>query len=148
MIEKVILTVVAVLMLVLTLRKKDKYSISLTLGLTFGIILTLVENSVSITIGYVIYIIASLFSAVYGIRNKELNRLERTVIVLTGIWSVCVYVSSVLHLPFATLSRLSVVIPIILYILSVIKGISKTKEFGFLTILNVNFLFRFLRLWN
>ncbi|TLX72834.1 hypothetical protein E9993_16980 [Labilibacter sediminis] len=148
MTERIILIVVSVLMLVLTLSKKDKNTSMLTLGLTLGVALTLFENKIVLTIGFLIYILSSLMIGIYGIKAKKLKTLEKTVIILCGFWSFYANVSAILHLPYGLELRLSVIIPMILYFVLISKGIYRKKEFGFLTILNLDFLFRFLRIWN
>ncbi len=148
MTEKIIISIIAVLMLILTIRRNEKWSIILTSGLTIGVLFTWAGIPLLSIIGLLIYMISALSIVIYGIKKHELQRIEKIVISLMGIWAFIANLFELNHYPYANEIRLSMVIPLILYIILIGKGILKKKEFGFLTILNVDFLFRLLRYFN
>lgn len=132
-------------MLALTLKKGDKQSIILTVGLTIGILITWTRVPVVITIGLVTYMLTALMIAMNSLRTKELSKLNQVTIILSGIWAFGANFFSIMHWPYAGEIRLSMIIPIIFYIISLLYGMTKRKEFGYLTIINVEFALRLFR---
>ena len=145
MTERIILSIVSIIMLALTLKKGDKQSIILTVGLTIGILITWTRVSVVITIGLVTYMLTALMIAMNSLRTKELSKLNQVTIILSGIWAFGANLFSIMHWPYAGEIRLSMIIPIIFYIISLLYGMTKRKEFGYLTIINVEFALRLFR---
>lgn len=148
MTDRIILTIVSIIMLILTIQKKEKYSITLTCGLTLGILITWTKNPIMISSGMLIYMIAALLITFYGVRKKEISKLERSVISISGIWAFMTKLFVLNHYPYTNEIKVSMLIPLILYLILIGNGMIKKKEFGFLTILNIEFLLRFLRYWN
>ncbi len=145
MTERIILSIVSIIMLALTLKKGDKQSIILTVGLTNGILITWTRVPVVITIGLVTYMLMALMIAMNSLRTKELSKLNQVTIILSGIWAFGANLFSIMHWPYAGEIRLSMIIPIIFYIISLLYGMTKRKEFGYLTIINVEFALRLFR---
>lgn len=132
-------------MLILTTQKKEKYSIILTAGLTLGILMSWFSVPIIISIGMLTYMISALLIIIYGIGQKQLSNLERIVIAIAGMWSFVTILYQLNHFPYANEIKISVVIPLALYLILLSKGIITKKEFGFLTILNLGFLLILLR---
>ena len=145
MTERIILSIVAILMLAYTFIKGDKRTILLTAGLTIGILITWVDLLVVIILGMIINILTALMISAISLKNKGLNKLDKTAIVLAGIFTFVSYMFSIMHLPYAEFVRLSMIIPIGFFIVTLIKGIAARKEFGYLTIMNVDFFLRLIR---
>jgi len=145
MIERIILSILAIIMLVLTARKGDKWTIILTSGLTIGILMTWSEVPAIITSGLVIYMLTALLISISNLRTNELSRLDRATIILTGLWAFGVNLFSIMNWPFAGEIQLSMIIPIIFYLFSLVKGMIRRKEFGYLTIMNLEFVLRLIR---
>jgi hypothetical protein len=142
MTEKIVLSIISIIMLALTLKKGDKRTIFLTVGLTLGILITWTRVPVIITVGLVTYMLTALMIAMTSLRSKELSKLNQVTIILSGIWAFGANLFSIMHSPYAGEIRLSIIIPIIFYIISLLYGMTKRKEFGYLTIMNVEFVFR------
>jgi hypothetical protein len=140
MTDRIILTTVSIIMLILTIQKKEKYSIILTCGLTLGILITWTKIPIMISAGMLIYMIAALLITFYGIRLKQLSILEKTVISVTGMWAFVTILFQLNHYPYANVLRLSLIFPLLLYLILLRKGLIRKNEFGFLTILNLGFL--------
>lgn len=132
-------------MLALTLKKGDKQSIILTVGLTIGILITWTRVPVVITIGLVVYMLTALMVAMNSLKTKELSKFNQVTIILSGIWAIGANLFSIMHWPYASEIRLSMIIPIIFYIFSLLYGMTKRKEFGYLTIMNIEFVLRLFR---
>lgn len=145
MTERIILSIVSIIMLALTIKKGDKQSIILTIGLTIGILITWTRVSLVITIGLVTYMLMTLMIVINSLRAKELSRLNQVTIILSGVWALGANLFSVLHWPYDGEIRFSMIIPIIFYIISLLYGMTKKKELGYLTIMNVEFALRLFR---
>ncbi len=145
MAERIILSIAAIIMLVYTFKKGDRRTILLTAGLTIGILVIWTDILIVIVAGMIISMVTALIIAVMNLKNKDLNILDKTAIVLAGIFTFVSNMSSIMHLPYAQFVRISMIIPIGLFIVCFINGIAKRKEFGYLTIMNVDFLLRLIR---
>lgn len=145
MTERIILSIAAIIMLVYTIKTGDKRTILLTAGLTIGILVIWTDILIVIIAGMIINMVTALIIVAMNLKNKCLNKLDKTAIVLAGIFTFVSNMSSVMHLPYAQFVRISMIIPIGLFIVSLINGIAKRKEFGYLTIMNVDFLLRLFR---
>jgi hypothetical protein len=145
MTERIILSIVAIIMFALTLKKGDKVAKLLTAGLTVGILITWTGLPMLITAGLIIYMLTGLMISLSNFKSKELTKLNRTTIIIAGFFAFGANLFSIMHLPYAEVIRLSMVIPIVLYIVILINGMIKRKEFGYLTIMNVEFIMRLIR---
>ncbi len=145
--ERIILSIVAILMLILTIKRGDKLSIIITTGLTIGVLSVWTGVQIIIGIGISIYMLSSLATVLYSIRNKKMNTLEKLIISLTGMWSLVADISVINHYPYAYTLKLSMIIPIVFYITMTIRGLYKRNEMGFLTILNLDFFIKMIQMW-
>jgi hypothetical protein len=143
--ERIVISIISIIMLALTLKKGDKRTIFLTIGLTLGILITWTRIPAITIIGLVTYMLSALMIAMTSFRNKELSKLNQVTIILSGIWAFGSNLVSIMHWPYAGVIRLSMIIPIIFYIISLLYGMTKRKEFGYLTIMNVEFALRLFR---
>lgn len=132
-------------MLVITLKKGDKLTIILTTGLTIGILITLIKIPMLIFLGSIIYMLTALWIAITNLKRKDLTKLNQVTILLSGIWAFIGNLSSILHWPYAEIFRLSMIIPILFFIISLFYGMIKRKEFGYLSIMNLEFALRLIR---
>lgn len=129
-------------MLALTLKKGDKVTTLLTAGLTFGILITWTGIPQIIIIGIIIYMLSALMIALTCLKKNKLPKLFKLAIVLAGILAFVANLFSILHYPYAEIIRLCMILPIVFYIISLARGMIKRKEFGYLTIMNVDFILR------
>lgn len=145
MTERIILSIISIIMLVITLKKGDKLTIILTTGLTIGILITLIKIPMLIFLGSIIYMLTALWIAITNLKRKDLTKLNQVTILLSGIWAFIGNLSSILHWPYAEIFRLSMIIPILFFIISLFYGMIKRKELGYLTIMNLEFALRLIR---
>lgn len=145
MTERIILSIISIIMLVITLKKGDKLTIILTTGLTIGILITLIKIPMLIFLGSIIYMLTALWIAITNLKRKDLTKLNQVTILLSGIWAFIGNLSSILHWPYAEIFRLSMIIPILFFIISLFYGMIKRKEFGYLSIMNLEFALRLIR---
>lgn len=143
MTERILLSIIAIIMLLLTIRKKEKKSIILTAGLTIGILITWSGIPIIISMGLLLYMITTLFIALINIKSKTSSKFNQTTIVLVSICAFGSHLFNFMHWPYANQMRLVLFIPILFYIISLVKGMAKRKEFGYLTIMICDFLMNF-----
>ncbi len=143
--ERIILSFVSLIMLVLTIRRGDKLATVLSLGFTAGVLITWIELPVIKTIGLVIYMLTALLVTITSLNNKEHSSRDQVTMMISGIWAFGANLFSIMEWPYAGIVRLSMIIPIILFLVSLINGLTKRKEIGYLTIMNVEFLLRLIR---
>ena len=146
MTERIILSIVSIIMLVLTLKKDNRQNTLLTSGLTIGILITWMSIPLITTIGLITYMLTALIISLTNLRKKGLSKLNQITMIITGIWAFGLNLISIMHFPYASEIRLSAIIPIILYLISLIRGMIKRKELGYLTIMNVEFILRLIKL--
>ncbi len=145
MTEKIILLIISIIMLVITLKKGDKLTIFLTTGLTIGILITLTKIPILLFIGSIIYMLTALGITIISIKRKDLTKLNQVTILLSGIWAFVGNLSSIMHWPHAEIFHLSMIIPILFFVISLFYGMFKRKEFGYLSIMNLEFAFHLFR---
>lgn len=145
MTQKIILSIVAVIMLALAFKKGDKLTTILTFGLTIGFLITWIDVPTIIMVGMIIYMLTAISISLVSLRSKELTIFNRTTIILTGLLAFVANLFSIMYWPYAGAIRLSLIVPIILYTTSLFKGMTTRKEFGYLTIMNIEFILRFIR---
>ncbi|MBI1183266.1 hypothetical protein GC194_03270 [bacterium] len=127
------------------MKRDDKLTKLLTLGLNVGILMTWTGVPMVITVGLIIYMLTALMISFYGLKTKGHTILNRLTIVIAGIFSFVAHISFLMHWPFAGAVRMSMVIPLTLYLISLFYGMIKRKEMGYLTILNLAFFMRLIR---
>lgn len=132
-------------MLAFTLKKGDKWTILLTTGLTIGILVTWTRVPAMITVGLITSMLTAIFISLINLKTKGLSKINQLIIVVTGVWAFGANLFSIMHWPYAGEIRLSMIIPIILYVISLLNGMIRKKELGYLTIMNVEFVLRLFR---
>lgn len=140
MTERIILSIITIIMLALTLKQGDKRSILITIALTIGILVTWIGIPIIMTTGMVIYMITAITTALTNLNNKNSSKLHQMTIILSGLYAFGAMLFSLNHWPYGALIRLSAVVPVIFYATSMWYGLTKKREFGYLTILNFQFL--------
>lgn len=142
--ERIILSLVAIAMLVLTYKKGDKMTAFLTAGLTLAIILTWSAVPLILSVALMIYLLTALVIALVNLKSQSLSTLDRATIVVSGFVAFGAKLFFFMHWPHVEWFRIIGLIPIALYLMSLYKGMANRKEFGYATILNLEFVFRIL----
>ena len=132
-------------MLSLTLKMGDKKSKLLTAGLTLGILITWTEVPTLIMIGLILYMLTGLVISLSNLNRKELSKLHWMTIVISGAIAFTGKLFSIMNWPYASEIRIIMLIPIALYLVSLFKGLIKSKELGFTSILNAEFMLSLIR---
>lgn len=145
MTEKIILSVVSIVMLAFTLQKGDKRWVLLTAGLTVGVLMTWCRVKEIMIFAGAIYMIVALIAAIVNVGNQNLTKLDKTTIVSAAVWAFGLHLFSIMHWPYSAEIQLSSIIPIILFAISLPRGMINRKELGYLTILNTEFILRLIQ---
>ncbi|MFD2890402.1 hypothetical protein ACFS5J_00020 [Flavobacterium chuncheonense] len=145
MTERIILTIVALIMFALTIKKSDIITIILTTCLTFGILITWSGVQSLISIGIITYMLTALVIAIINLEKKGLSKFNRRTIFLAGLFSFFSNLFAFMQWPFTTIIRFCIIIPLAFFLISLFKGIAKRDEIGQLTIINIELLLKFLR---
>ena len=132
-------------MLFLTSKKGDKMTLYLTVGLTLGIFITWIGIPIIKTVGLLIYMLSGLLISLTNLKAKGLSKMDKLTIILAGLFTFGVNLFSFMRWPYAGEVRLSLIIPVSLFLITLFSGMIKRKEVGYLTIMNVAFILRLIR---
>lgn len=149
MTEKIFLSIVSIIMFYRVLDQQGLFNKIITGGLMFGILLAWLPSTLFVTFGLFIFSLASLLIIIYSITEKHLSKLDRGIILTTGLLVLLRNIEKVLHLKYANEISLLMIIPVIGYVLfSFISNENSKKENGFMTILAVYCLLGFIGYWD
>lgn len=140
MTEKLIISIIALLMFAFTLKKGGKREISLAAGLTVGILITWINVSTVQTVGLILYMLSGLAVFILNLKKKDLSTLNWAAILTAGLFTFVANFFALMHLPYADFIRLGAIIPLAMYVISLFNGMTKRKEMGYMTIMNVQFV--------
>lgn len=129
-------------MLAWSLKKGDRVSAMLMAGLSIGIWITWIQTPIFITLGAFTYAFTALLISLLNVKALDLSRINHFAIVLSGLWAFGSNLAVIMNWPYASLIRLSVIFPLSIYVISLFNGMLGRKEFGYLTLLNTDFLLR------
>jgi len=132
MIERIILSGVSVLMLLIALKQRDKYPLLITIGLTLGVLMSWMIG-IS-TIGILVYMLSVFCVCLYGLFRYRLPIIDKVLIVLVGLSTLIYNTAYLMSWPYWFEFTFSSVFPLIMSIILIIKGRFKTKELSFLVI--------------
>lgn len=145
MTERIILSIVAITMLILTIQKGDKWTIILTSGLTLGIMMTWIGIPKVMLSGMAIYMLTALLISFYSLKSRKVLQFKNVSTAITGIWAFGANLFQIMNWPYADELRISMFIPIILFLILLTKGLAKSKDLGYMSILNTEFILRLIR---
>jgi len=127
-----ILSIIAVLGIFIAFKFKGMYHKIISIGLTVSVLLLWTSNNYFITISFITVVLLTIATFVYGLTVKELNNFEKISIATMGVFLAISSIFKMQHLPLAGLIRLSMIVPIIITLVTFIKGKKITKEMSFM----------------
>ncbi len=149
MTEKIFLSIVSIIMAYRVLNQQGLFNKIITGGLMFGILLTWFSSTLFVTIGFLVYSIATLLVIIYSFTEKHLSKLDSGIIFTTGLIVLIRKIGMVMHMKYANEITLLMIIPVIGFVLfSFISKENSKKENSFMTILAVDCLLVFIGYWN
>lgn len=116
----------------------DKLARTILIGQIIAIGLTLFENETVTTIGLILFMLTLVLVAIYGLTKKGIPTLKRTFIVGSTALLFLTLCFQLQHYPGAGILGLTLILPIIAYIIMTTTDIKNYgEELGFMTIIAV-----------
>lgn len=109
-------------------KTKPNFSKGILIGLILSFVVSFFENQILTNISFLIFGILSLtFSIFSGINKKWLN-------LIIGLFAFISFIFKAMHYPYANELKLSMLIPVLCYVLAIRKWEYHKSEFSILTI--------------
>lgn len=142
------MSLLAISVLIKTYNLKTNFKKEISLLLCFSILVTWFTSDIFISIGIISCILASIWITIKGFTLKNLSKIEKANFIILGLFSSVGLLFTYMNWPFTTYISISMIIPIILYLYTSIKTKLKfNKDFLFLSILVLDCIIRFLRIF-
>lgn len=142
------MSLLAIFVLIKTYNLKNNFKKEVSLLLCFSILITWFDSGFFNLIGIISFFLASIWILIKGVKLENIAKIEQLNFILLGLFSSVGLLFSYMHWPFVTTISFSMLIPISLYIFTSIKTKLKfNKDYLFLSILVLDCIFRFLRLF-
>ena len=145
-IEKILMSVVAILGTLIAFKFKGIYHRIISIGL-ISFLLVWTSNSYFITWSFITVSLLTVATFVYGLTGKQLNKLEKISVATMGMFLAVSSIFKFMHYPFAGQIKLSMIIPIIITLITFVRGRKLTREMSFMIFWLFYATFEFLRLW-
>ena len=145
MISLILISIFSVIGLFFSLKNEGLFQKIITIGLSISVFIAWAGNSSILLVSLLIQLIFGVISAIYALKVSGLSLIERISIGITGLLVSVGTLGIINHYPWQLELRLSLIIPILLFIWISIKNIRKlSKEFGFMLIWFALMIFQFL----
>ena len=145
-IEKILMSVVAILGTLITFKFKGVYHRVISIGL-ISFLLVWTNNPYFITVSFITVSLLTVATFVYGLTGKQLKKLEKISIATMGMFLAVSSIFRFMHYPFAGQIKLSMIVPIIITLITFVIGRKLTREMSFMIFWLFYATFEFLRLW-
>ena len=148
MTPKILMSLLAIFVLIKTYNLKTNFKKEVTLALCFSILLTWFNSKILVSIWIFSYIITSIWITTKGFTLQNLSKIEKANFIVLGLFSSLGMLFSFMNWPFATYINITMVIPIILYLYtSITTKLKFNKDYLFLSILTLDCIIRFIRIF-
>ena len=145
--EELVLTIVAVLGIFIALKFKGFFHKIISIGLAISFLLVWTDSQYIITGSFIALILLTIITFIYGLMIKEVDIFEKVSISIMGLFLAVSSISKLLHLSGVGVIKLSMAIPIIITLITFIRGKQLTKEMSFMIFWLFYAALEFLRLW-
>jgi hypothetical protein len=145
-IEKILMSVAAILGTLIAFKFKGIYHRVISIGL-ISVLLIWTSNSYFIAWSFITVSLLTVATFVYGLTGKQLNKLEKISVATMGMFLAVSSIFKFMHYPFAEQIKLSMIIPIIITLITFVRGRKLTREMSFMIFWLFYATFEFLRLW-
>ena len=148
MTPKILMSLLAIFVLIKTYNLKTNFKKEVSLLLCFSILVTWFTSEIFISIGIISFILSSIWITIKGFTLHNLSKIEKANFLILGIFSIIGLLFTFMNWPFATYISIAMVVPIILYLYtSITTKLQFNKEYLFLSILALDCVLRFLRIF-
>ena len=142
------MSLLAIFVLIKTYNLKTNFKKEVSLLLCFSILVTWFTSEIFISIGIISFILSSIWITIKGFTLHNLSKIEKANFLILGIFSIIGLLFTFMNWPFATYISIAMVVPIILYLYtSITTKLQFNKEYLFLSILALDCVLRFLRIF-
>jgi hypothetical protein len=132
--ERLVLTAVVVLGIIIAFAFKGFFHKGISIGLAISILLLWSDNQYIITSSFILFLILTITTFIYGLTVKGISKFEKIGIITMGLFLIINFLSKLLHFPGANIMKLSMAVPIIITLASFLKGRKLTKEMSFMVV--------------
>lgn len=145
MTERIILSLIAVLMTTLTLRQPGKWPKVITIAQTLGILSIWPGNMYVTTSGFILYTLSALAIIIYCGAQVHLSLFQKLLMGISSGSALLINLFMMLQAPVGNLVYVLVVLPVISLLgLLMLNKRQLTAETGFMTILAMESALKFL----
>ena len=142
-----LLSVVAIIGTLIASKFEGVYHKIISVGLAVSILLLWTGNVHFIPGNFIAVTLLSIATFVYGLTVRGLNKFEKLNITTMGVFLAVSFISKLMYYPFAGQIKLSMIVPIIITLVTFIKGKKLTREMSFMIFWLFYATFEFVRLW-
>ena len=102
----IILTIIALLSALFSLKENGVFHKIIAFGFVFPILLSWVENRIVLLVGLCLIMLLGLLTGIYGLKEKGLSAIERIGISTMGFCFMLSVIFKIMHLPEAWFMKL------------------------------------------
>ncbi len=147
MVSKVAIVIAAIAGLAWAIRSKQLQSLIITLLMCLGILLLFMKGGTVQHIGFITYIVACFGAIVYAFLQKDIDLLQRAVILAIAFPVFLLWLLLINHWPGTKWVKTFMFIPVLAFLLSFSLKNKFKSEYAFLVILCVDAILISLRFW-
>lgn len=130
--ELLLLLAIGIYGVILAFKYKGKLPKAISLGQLIFIALVLTKYDYAVKLGFLVLFCSIILTIIYGIKAKELNKLTRTTIVISGLIILLNFVYRLSHWPVFYGLQFTPFIPLILMVIAFLKEPKFSKELSFM----------------
>ncbi len=145
--EKLIITVVAILGTLIAIKFKGIFHKLIAIGLTISVLLVWTGDQYIITGSFIALFVITIATFIYGLTVKDITKIEKVSIIVMGLFQTISSLFNLLHIPGAGLIKIAMVVPIIIMLATFVKLRKLTREMSFMIFWFVYAIAEFLRIW-
>jgi hypothetical protein len=120
--------IIANIAVIIAIRFKGAFHKLIAFGIAVCVALPFLSNRTTTTIAFVSLALFALLTALYGWKERGLSKIESVAIVLTGVVMALSIFMKHQHLPYASVTRILMIIPLASLIIVLIQNKKVTKE--------------------
>ena len=145
--EQLIISAVAVLGTLISLKFKGFVHKAISIGLTISVLLVWTSNRYIITGSFILFTLLSIITLFYGLTVKNSNKVEKISIMIMGFFFTISSIFKLFHYFGTEIIQLSLIVPIIITLTAIIRSRQLTREMSFMIIWLVYAISEFLKFW-
>lgn len=145
--EQLIISAVAILGTILAIKFRGLFHKLIAFGIAISVLIVWIDNKYLIMGSFYALLVLTIATVIYGFKVKGLNKTEKISIISMGLFLTLDSYFKLQHLPGVGLIKFSMAVPIIITLISFVKGRKLTREMSFMIFWLVFAFVEFLSLW-